>query len=51
MLPILLILGLILGSFYYTAGCRVPLHTSIVKPRSACSFCRQTLSPAEVVPI
>ncbi|MBG9771082.1 prepilin peptidase [Bacillus vallismortis] len=51
MLPILFILGLILGSFYYTAGCRIPLHKSIVKPRSACSFCRQTLTPAELIPI
>ncbi|MCY9231412.1 hypothetical protein, partial [Bacillus inaquosorum] len=24
MLPILFILGFILGSFYYTAGCRIP---------------------------
>ncbi|MBV7318361.1 prepilin peptidase [Bacillus halotolerans] len=51
MIPILFVLGLILGSFYYTAGCRIPLHMSIINPRSACSFCRRTLTPAELIPV
>ncbi|MGF7532385.1 A24 family peptidase [Bacillus mexicanus] len=51
MLLILFILGLIFGSFYYTAGCRIPSHISIITPRSACSFCRRTLTPTELIPI
>lgn len=51
MLLILFLLGLILGSFYYTAGCRIPVHISIITPRSACSFCRRTLTAAELIPI
>lgn len=51
MLSILIIFGLILGSFYYTAGCRIPLHLSIIAPRSSCPFCRRTLTPAELIPI
>ncbi len=54
MLPILFILRFILGSFYYTAGCRIPLHISFITPRSACSFCRRTLTgrinPHPVIP-
>ncbi|MDQ1851711.1 prepilin peptidase [Bacillus stercoris] len=51
MLFILFIFGLILGSFYYTAGRRIPLHLSIIAPRSSCSFCRRVLTPAELIPI
>lgn len=51
MIPILFVLGLILGSFYYTVGCRIPLHISIISPRSACSFCRRTLTPTELIPV
>ncbi|KXZ16718.1 methyltransferase [Bacillus nakamurai] len=51
MLFILFALGLILGSFFYTAGCRIPLRISIVYPRSACSFCCSPLSWAELIPV
>ncbi|MGX4201662.1 A24 family peptidase [Bacillus velezensis] len=51
MLLILFFLGLIFGSFFYTAACRIPLRISVISPRSACSFCGLPLSWGELVPV
>ncbi|MEC2306998.1 prepilin peptidase [Bacillus atrophaeus] len=51
MVFVMFILGLIFGSFFYAAGCRIPLQISIIKPRSSCSFCRNPLSYAELIPV
>ncbi|MED1204800.1 prepilin peptidase [Heyndrickxia acidicola] len=48
---LLFIYALLLGSFYNVVGLRVPVHKSIVKPRSACSNCHTVLSPAELIPV
>ncbi|WP_456278110.1 prepilin peptidase [Bacillus sp. AK128] len=45
------IIGLVLGSFYNVVGLRVPLNQSIVKPRSACPNCQQTLTPLQLIPV
>jgi leader peptidase (prepilin peptidase) / N-methyltransferase len=47
----LLLVGLLLGSFYNVIGLRVPKNLSIVTPRSACPRCKHTLTAAELIPI
>ncbi|PLR85034.1 prepilin peptidase [Bacillus canaveralius] len=44
-------LGILLGSFFNVVGLRVPLNKSIVKPRSHCPYCGQTLSWFELIPV
>lgn len=48
---LIFIYALLLGSFFNVVGLRVPVHKSIVKPRSACSNCHTVLSPAELIPV
>ncbi|RIW37701.1 prepilin peptidase [Bacillus salacetis] len=48
---IIVIYGLLLGSFYNVVGLRVPVNQSIVKPRSACPGCGHTLTPLELIPV
>ncbi|MBO1005597.1 prepilin peptidase [Pseudogracilibacillus auburnensis] len=43
--------ALLLGSFYNVVGLRVPVHQSIVSPRSACPGCGRTLSVMELIPV
>lgn len=45
------LVGITLGSFYNVVGFRIPQGQSIIKPRSACGTCKQTLSPLELIPI
>jgi leader peptidase (prepilin peptidase)/N-methyltransferase len=47
----LLILGLLLGSFYNVVGLRVPQNQSIITPRSHCSSCMRTLTSLELIPV
>ena len=47
----LLVLGLVLGSFYNVVGLRVPEGQSIVRPRSHCPTCKRTLSTLDLVPV
>lgn len=46
-----LLYGLLLGSFYNVVGLRIPLKKSIVKPRSACPYCRHVLTARELIPV
>jgi leader peptidase (prepilin peptidase) / N-methyltransferase len=48
---LLLVYGLLLGSFYNVVGLRVPLKKSIVTPRSACPTCGHQLTPFELIPV
>jgi leader peptidase (prepilin peptidase) / N-methyltransferase len=48
---IIIIYGLLLGSFFNVVGLRIPLQKSIVKPRSACPSCGHQLKPYELIPI
>ncbi|TKC15621.1 prepilin peptidase [Robertmurraya kyonggiensis] len=48
---IILIYGLLLGSFYNVVGLRVPLKQSIVTPRSACPNCQHQLKAHELIPV
>ncbi|MFC4800972.1 prepilin peptidase [Neobacillus sp. GCM10023253] len=48
---LLLIYGLLLGSFFNVVGLRVPLKKSIVKPRSSCPTCGHQLTPLELIPV
>jgi leader peptidase (prepilin peptidase) / N-methyltransferase len=45
------ILGLLIGSFLNVVGLRVPLGKSIVKPRSACTTCKRTLTAIDLIPV
>lgn len=47
----LLVLGLVLGSFYNVVGLRIPEGQSIVRPRSHCPRCKRTLSTLDLVPV
>ncbi|NMH69877.1 prepilin peptidase [Bacillus sp. RO3] len=51
MFLLILIYGLLLGSFYNVVGLRVPLKKSIVTPRSACPYCHHTLTAKELIPV
>ncbi len=48
---LILLYGLLLGSFYNVVGLRIPLKQSIVKPRSRCPYCQHTLRPYELIPV
>lgn len=48
---LLLIYGLVFGSFFNVVGLRIPVKKSIVKPRSACPECGHTLSAVELIPV
>ena len=41
---IIIILGLVLGSFYNVVGLRIPNGESIIKPGSHCPKCNHKLS-------
>ena len=43
--------GCCFGSFLMVVGLRVPIHQSIVFPRSHCPNCQQTLQVFELIPI
>ncbi|WP_081092509.1 A24 family peptidase [Peribacillus simplex] len=47
----LLILGLILGSFFNVVGLNVPVSHAFVNRRSACPSCGRTLKPLELIPV
>ncbi|MBS4208955.1 A24 family peptidase [Bacillus sp. FJAT-50079] len=51
MKTIIFVYALLFGSFYNVVGLRVPLMQSIVRPRSACPNCHQTLSYRELIPV
>jgi leader peptidase (prepilin peptidase) / N-methyltransferase len=48
---LLLIYGVILGSFYNVVGLRVPIKKSIITPPSACSTCGKQLKASELIPV
>ena len=48
---LLILYGVVLGSFFNVVGLRVPLKKSIVTPRSACSFCGHQLKTFELIPV
>lgn len=48
---IIIIYGLILGSFYNVVGLRVPVGKSIVAPRSSCPKCGHQLRAVELIPV
>lgn len=48
---VLIIYGLLLGSFFNVVGLRVPMKQSIVTPRSACPTCGHQLKPYELIPV
>lgn len=43
--------GCCLGSFLMVIGSRVPIHQSIVFPRSHCTYCHHTLHVFELIPV
>lgn len=47
----LVILGLILGSFYNVVGYRLPNNMSIAFPDSHCPNCKHKLTPLELIPV
>lgn len=47
----ILILGLVLGSFFNVVGLRVPNGQSIIRPRSHCPNCNRTLTIWELIPV
>ncbi|PYZ93632.1 prepilin peptidase [Salipaludibacillus keqinensis] len=47
----LFLVGAVLGSFYNVVGLRVPKGMSIVKPRSHCPNCGNTLTWMELIPV
>lgn len=47
----LFLVGAVLGSFYNVVGLRLAVGKSIVKPRSHCPNCQQTLSWKELIPV
>lgn len=47
----LLVLGLVLGSFYNVVGLRIPEKQSLVKPRSHCPTCKRTLTTFDLIPV
>lgn len=47
----IVILGLLLGSFYNVVGLRIPKKQSIISPRSHCTTCKRTLSSFELMPV
>jgi leader peptidase (prepilin peptidase) / N-methyltransferase len=51
LLFLILVYGLVFGSFFNVVGLRVPLKQSIVAPRSTCPNCKHTLGPLELVPV
>ncbi len=48
---LIILLGLLFGSFYNVVIYRVPLGKSIVKPPSSCGVCNRRLSAIELVPV
>lgn len=48
---LLLLYGLVLGSFFNVVGLRIPLNQSLVTPRSTCPRCHHTLTAIELIPI
>lgn len=50
-LPIIVVLGLIFGSFVTALSYRLPRGQSIAKGRSACPSCGTTLTPKDLVPV
>ena len=48
---IILIYGLILGSFFNVVGLSVPIKQSFTTRRSACPSCGKTLSALELIPV
>jgi leader peptidase (prepilin peptidase)/N-methyltransferase len=48
---LILIYGLIFGSFFNVVGLRIPLKKSIVTPSSACPTCGHKLTPYELIPV
>lgn len=51
LLVVLLIYGLILGSFFNVVGLCVPIKKSFITRRSACPSCGKTLSAFELIPV
>jgi leader peptidase (prepilin peptidase) / N-methyltransferase len=48
---ILLLYGIIFGSFFNVVGLRVPLSKSIVYPKSSCPVCNHQLKAYELIPV
>lgn len=47
----LFVIGACIGSFLNLVAHRLPLHKSIVHPRSHCPSCQKTISPCKLLPI
>ncbi|MCY7848727.1 A24 family peptidase [Bacillus haynesii] len=43
--------GLVLGSFFNSAGHRIPEKISLIAPRSLCRVCKRQLGFAELIPV
>ncbi|MFC5612419.1 prepilin peptidase [Metabacillus niabensis] len=48
---LLLLYGLVLGSFFNVVGLRIPLNQSLITPRSTCPRCHHRLTAIELIPI
>ncbi len=48
---VVLIFGLVLGSFFNVVGLRVPMKESIVRPPSHCTNCQRQLTAIDLVPV
>jgi leader peptidase (prepilin peptidase) / N-methyltransferase len=48
---LILLYGLLFGSFFNVVGLRVPIKKSIVTPRSACPTCGHKLKAFELIPV
>ncbi len=51
MLILLLVIGLLFGSFFNVVGLRIPKKQSIVFPPSHCPRCEKRLQPLELIPV
>jgi prepilin signal peptidase PulO-like enzyme (type II secretory pathway) len=50
-LLLLLVLGLVVGSFVGVLVLRLPRHEPVVLARSACPYCGHELTAAELIPV
>lgn len=51
LLPILAIVGLVVGSFLNVVIVRVPSHESIIRPPSKCPQCEAPIAPRDNIPV
>jgi leader peptidase (prepilin peptidase)/N-methyltransferase len=47
----LVLVAMLVGSFFNLAADRVPRHESLVSPRSHCRFCGRVLNVVDLIPV